>query len=272
MLTEKTFDTGELTLNYAEGPASGPAMVLLHGLSLWRQSWDALIPELTSSWHVFAFDLRGHGKSGRVANEYHVVDYSRDIVAFLRSSAEPTVLVGHSLGGCVALVAAGEYPEGVRAVVSVDPGLLLFVRNIASAPVFNDWFTWLYETMKDSPPYEAVVARCRKTLPPDASDANVKQFADMVYSVAADAAEAILSDQILEGLDLSGALQKIKCPTLVLQGDWANGGAMRDEDADFVRANLPSAVIVNNPNRGHIMPDEHPGVILHHMNAFLAAL
>ena len=88
MLTEKTFDTGELTLNYAEGPASGPAMVLLHGLSLWRQSWDALIPELTSSWHVFAFDLRGHGKSGRVANEYHVVDYSRDIVAFLRSSAE----------------------------------------------------------------------------------------------------------------------------------------------------------------------------------------
>ena len=122
MLTEKTFDAGELTLNYAEGPASGPAMVLLHGLSLWRQSWDALIPELTSSWHVFAFDLRGHGKSGRVANEYHVVDYSRDIVAFLRSSAKPTVLVGHSLGGFVALVAAGEYPEGVRAVVSVDPG------------------------------------------------------------------------------------------------------------------------------------------------------
>ena len=40
---------------------------------------------------------------------------------------------------------------------------------------------------------------------------------------------------------------------------------MRDEDADFVRANPPSAVIVNNPNRGHIMPDEHPGVILQHM-------
>ena len=51
----------------------------------------------------------------------------------------------------------------------------------------------------------------------------------MIYSVAADAAEAILSDQMLEGLDLSGALQKIKCPTLVLQGDWADVGrcAMR---------------------------------------------
>jgi hypothetical protein len=61
-----------------------------------------------------------------------------------------------------------------------------------------------------------LVAWCRETLLPDAGDANVKPFADMVYSVAADAAKAILSDQMLEGLDLSGALQKSKCPTLVL--------------------------------------------------------
>jgi hypothetical protein len=67
-----------------------------------------------------------------------------------------------------------------------------------------------------------------------------------------------------------GALQKIKCPTLVLQGDWANGGAMRDEDADFVRANLPSAVIVNNPNRVTSCRMSIPASFLQHMNAFLA--
>ena len=64
MLTESSFDTGEVVINYAEGPALGSPLVLLHGSTLDWQSWQHLIPPLAQTWHAYACDLRGHGKSG----------------------------------------------------------------------------------------------------------------------------------------------------------------------------------------------------------------
>ena len=112
MLLEKTFDTGELTLNYAEGPASGPPLLLLHGLTGWWPSFQPLMPHLMPTWHIYACDLRGHGKSGRVADRYRVTDYVRDIVTFLRQQiGTPTVLLGHSLGALTALFCDGILPR-----------------------------------------------------------------------------------------------------------------------------------------------------------------
>ena len=90
MLSEKTFDTSDLTISYAEGPASGPPIVLLHGLTLDKESYQVLVPHLTPDWHLYACDLRGHGKSGRVAGRYLMADYIADTVTFLRGRvAEP---------------------------------------------------------------------------------------------------------------------------------------------------------------------------------------
>src|SRR6187551_706929 len=115
MLQEKSFDTGEVTLNYAEGSKSGPTMVMLHGGSVSWENLKPLIASLTEHWHVYAIDLRGHGKSGRpVDEEYHIVDYARDVVAFLQQKVnEPTVLMGHSLGGLAALATAPQVSDYV---------------------------------------------------------------------------------------------------------------------------------------------------------------
>jgi len=83
MLPEKFFDTGELTINYAEGGESGPPLVLLHGLTGRWQDFQPVIPQLTPKWHVYGCDLRGHGKSGRIAGHYYLTDYLRDLIAFL---------------------------------------------------------------------------------------------------------------------------------------------------------------------------------------------
>ncbi|MFY9662418.1 MAG: alpha/beta fold hydrolase, partial [Terriglobales bacterium] len=73
-LVERTFDIGEgqlaVRLNYAEGPAAGPPLVLLHGLGRRWQVFLPLIPALSMRWHIFAVDLRGHGKSSRVSRGY----------------------------------------------------------------------------------------------------------------------------------------------------------------------------------------------------------
>src|SRR5436305_1794984 len=122
VLSEKTFDTGELTISYAEGLASGPPMVLLHGLTLDKESYQVLVPHLTSDWHLYACDLRGHGRFGRVVGRYLMADYISDTIAFLRGLvAEPAIIIGHSAGGLIALGVAAEAPELVRALVLLDP-------------------------------------------------------------------------------------------------------------------------------------------------------
>ena len=85
MMKETAFDTGKVRINYAEGPSSGPPLVLLHGGSAWWQDFTPIIPDLASHWHLFAPDLRGHGKSGRVAWSYGsnfkiVMDHGRERV------------------------------------------------------------------------------------------------------------------------------------------------------------------------------------------------
>lgn len=271
MLVEKSFDTGELVLNYAESDSPGAPMVLLHGLTGGWQGWDPLIPELSKKWHIFALDLRGHGKSGRGA-QYRIVDYARDVIAFLRSIDEPPVLVGHSTGALTALGTAAYASAGLRAVVLIDPPLCLRNLSMADTPGFQGWFAWVYDAVKDNPSYETVLARCRASIPPESGEAEVKKLADQIYGIAAGTVENVLHDEHLDALDLASALQHVECPTLLLQGDWTNGGAMRQEDADFVRANLPSARIIFIPNGSHLVQDQYAGITLQHMGAFLSSI
>src|SRR5512140_1646619 len=108
MLTEKSFNTGSLTINYAEGPTNGEPLVLLHGGTTRWQELNPLISELENNWHVFACDLRGHGKSDR-ADSYRAIDFFPDTVTFIRNLIGfPTILVGHSAGAIAALGTASQ--------------------------------------------------------------------------------------------------------------------------------------------------------------------
>src|SRR3954447_308874 len=94
-LLEKQFDAGTVLINYAEGPPNGPPFVILHGGSAsWRYA-GAFIALLVDRWHVYAPDFRGHGESGRVAGQYNLRDYAKDIAAFLDGVVrKETILYG----------------------------------------------------------------------------------------------------------------------------------------------------------------------------------
>lgn len=267
MLTEKSFDAGEVVLNYAERETAGPPMVLLHGLTGWWQGYEPIIPRL-AGWHIYACDLRGHGKSGRVAGRYRVPDYAGDIVAFLRDIVvEPAVLVGHSLGGLTALATAAQAP--VLALILVDPPLYLRNLSVRDTPAVYEWFKWVSAT---SPlPYEEVVAHC-KIMSPDAGDDDIHSMADNISSVSADTVNITLQDRLIEGLDIEQALRQVKCPMLLLRGEWSLGAAVRDEDEALVQASIPHVVSVQIPNTGHNFLFEQPDATLPHIERFLQSL
>ena len=114
MLTERTFDTGKVTINYAESASSGPLLVLLHGIGSRWQVFLNTIPSLAVRWRVVAVDLRGHGRSGRVTDGYGLMQYAGDVGALLRHlSDEPAVLVRDLTGRLTAWIEVGA-PDAER--------------------------------------------------------------------------------------------------------------------------------------------------------------
>lgn len=269
MQNEKVFDTGELMLNYYDG-GSGAPLVLLHGLTSNKAAWRPLLPTLEVEYRVYALDMRGHGKSGRAPdNHYRNVDYARDVIAFLKHFHAPSVLVGQSLGALVAIVTAAQYSEGVRALILLDPPLFSYSSSLQIEPQRTQWVSLVAATMRGDPSFDTIVARLRAAMP-DAPDEQVVGTARYISGVAPGAAEAALRDELWQGIDLPQVLQQIRCPTLLIHGDWDSGAVVRPEDIEMFKANCPSAQVVRLPGADHALKmQEQPEVVLQPTKDFL---
>ncbi|MBO3103915.1 alpha/beta fold hydrolase [Cellulomonas fengjieae] len=99
-------------------------VVLVHGLTDAGTAWPDLVQHWGDRWDVHAPDLRGHGLSPRFTDDELAAASAvllADIVALVDALPEPVALVGHSLGGVLALRAALARPGKVRALVLEDP-------------------------------------------------------------------------------------------------------------------------------------------------------
>jgi pimeloyl-ACP methyl ester carboxylesterase len=113
---------GTLALEIHGAEGSGPLVVLAHGMGDDRRSWDAVIPELVAAGHrVAAVDLRGCGESSAAWPSYGQGDIAGDLIALVRHLGGPAVLVGHSIAGGAATIAAAREPGLVSALVEVAP-------------------------------------------------------------------------------------------------------------------------------------------------------
>ncbi len=102
---------------------AGPAIVLLHGITGSSETWQELIPTLAKNFTVIAPDLLGHGQSAKPPTEYSMGAYAssvRDLLTVLRVMR--VTLVGHSLGGGVAMQFSYQFPEMCERLVLVSSG------------------------------------------------------------------------------------------------------------------------------------------------------
>lgn len=103
------------------GDPSSPALVLLHGGAAHAHWWSFIAPQFTQQYFVIAPDLSGHGDSGR-RDGYTMEQWADEVMSVARHAGaqERPIVVGHSMGGHVAIVVAARYGDELAGAIILD--------------------------------------------------------------------------------------------------------------------------------------------------------
>lgn len=126
-----------LRIGYREsGPPDGDPLVLVHGWAASSRMWLGTIEHLQSRYRCLALDLPGHGLSENPPIRWHTVENYAEICRRFRDelALPPAVMIGHSMGGLLALEVAIRDPELYRGLVLVCPAVGRPVNSSLSIP------------------------------------------------------------------------------------------------------------------------------------------
>lgn len=235
----------------------GPLIVLSHGIGDRRQAFRFMVPELVrAGFRVAAPDMRGHGESSM--GQWKAIsrtDVADDLVALIRHLGGPAVIVGHSLSGGAATIAAATAPDLVSGIVEIGPftrkvqyslGGIARIRRYRSGTLamsgvmllhsLRSWMRYLDVAYPHKPAdYDAYMAALRAKL---SEPGRMAEFLKTMKTSPADA---------------GAALPRITCPALVVMGtedpDWADPRA----EAEGIVAEMPAGLgdVAMLKGRGH---------------------
>jgi pimeloyl-ACP methyl ester carboxylesterase len=269
-----TVDGG--TLAYEVTGASGPLVVLAHGMGDSREAYRFVAPALVASgYRVATVDLRGCGESSVGWPSYSRTDIAGDLLALVEHLGSPAVL-GHSIAGGAATIAAAKAPALVTAVVELAP----FTRKQQLAlgdlrvPGFRRGMLRLLGTA-----VFGSVGQWRRYLElaypgpkPADWDARLGQIEAMLREPG-----RMKAMQAMGGsapVDAGAELGNVTCPVLVVQGaldpDWASPQA----EGEAIVAALPAGLgrLEMVPGAGHYPHVQFPSQVVTQMLSFLGSV
>lgn len=201
-------DVGGLDLAYVEVAGSGPPLVLVHGFTDTSRSFSLLAPHLSGR-RLIMPDLRGHGAS-QAGRGFGIADFADDVAGLIRRlRLERPVVVGHSLGGMVAMQLAARHPELVGGLAllatTLNPGMTPDHPLVAGVAALRDpilpadpFYDWWHQCGPGVP--QAFLAGMAK----DASAMPAARW------------RAILEE--IRRTDLGGAARAMRARTLIIAG------------------------------------------------------
>ncbi len=268
MIHEKVYQSPVVKINYAESQDNEPPFLLLHGGSSRWQSFEVIIPDLSKDYHIYAPDLRGHGKSGRVPQSYKIQDYEADLISFIKNVIKkPTIIFGHSLGGMVGVMLAAHYPEMVKALIIGDSPLSFETicnhlhQHREMTIQWRDWARMHSSQLIAQNLKEMLVPVPGKDTPIKAKEIfgeNNPWFdfmGECLNQNDPDMLTSIIDDYeaTVKEYDVQKLFPKITCPVLILRGSEEQGSLISDEDANNALNLLPHAIQIQISHVGHAL-------------------
>jgi 2-succinyl-6-hydroxy-2,4-cyclohexadiene-1-carboxylate synthase len=267
-MAAKRVRAGELEIAYDEVGGGERPLVLVHGFTGHRRDFEPQLPGLAAFGRTLAPDLRGHGETGAAADPagYTLARLVDDLLAFLDALGVGRCdLLGHSLGGMVALRAVLRAPERVASLVLMDSA----ARALDFLPADAFRLAW---TVARSAGMERLQALVRERAATDALRTEADRRLEREWGAerywarqrerfcAVDPeAYAGLGRELLEQESLVARLGEIRCPTLVLVGE---GDAPFVREAELLAEHIPDARRAVVPDAGHQPQLENPAAWL----------
>ncbi|MDE3153821.1 MAG: alpha/beta fold hydrolase [Acidobacteriota bacterium] len=269
-----------IELNYRlDGPGGdGPTLLMIHGFGASLRSWDDICPFLASGCSIIRLDLKGSGLSAKPHDgRYRAADQATLIEHFLAQlGVTDVVLVGHSLGGAIALLICFDaieraLPFRVSGLILIDSAgypqrLPFFVRAVRFPPTrlafdllparFSVWF---------------VLSRIF-SVKSRVTSARVQMYAhdlDLPGGRAAlrDVAESLSQN---DGRQLASRLPAVRVPTLLIWG--RNDPVIPLAHGERFNHDLASSELVILDDTGHVPHEERPAAVASHLSSFVRRL
>lgn len=255
---EKSYDTGEVKLNYIVGPNNGSNLLLIPAQMGTWESYKKVLITLSKRFKVYVVDLRGHGKSTWTPGVYSWKTVGNDLKLFIENVIKEKVVVGgNSSGGILALWCAVHVSNYVSGIILEDAPIFS-----AEMPRFKEQDKFVYNGLKhlvnqigNIPNRD--LANYFKDMEIPASDKRIKKIPNWFVSWLSrkikkfqnkypdspveigfpfpdslrllikslsmfdpDFARAFVDGRFYEGINHEEALKQVRCPILLLQANW----------------------------------------------------
>lgn len=274
MTEHLSIDGGALAYEVS-GP-TGPLVVLAHGMGDSRQAYRFLTPLLVEAgYRVAAVDLRDCGESSTGWASYTRTDIAGDLVALIGHLGGPAVLVGHSIAGGAATIAAANAPSLVTALVELAP----FTRkqeyslsDVGDADFRRGALSLLTVNLVGSlRSWKKYLDLAYPTKPAD-WDARLSQISAMLSEPAR--MKALQAMGKAAPTDAGAKLGEVACPVLVVQGDLDPDWVSPRKEGEAIVAALPTGLgrLDVIPGAGHYPHAQVPSQVATPVLSFLASI
>ncbi len=277
--------------HWGERRAGVPPLVMVHGWMDVSASFQFMVDAMQEERWVVSPDWRGYGlTTGAATDNYWFPDYLADLDGLLDHLApgEPVDLVGHSMGGNVAMLYAGVRPQRVRRLINLE-GFGMPATRPAQAPGrYAQWMDELRQlgrgelALKTYDSVDGVARRLMKTNPRLGADKAAwlathwaAPDAQGRWAILGDAAHKVVNAQLYRVDEVLEIYRRITAPTLsVVAADnsleqWWKGRFTLAEYEERLKA-VPTLHSAQVADAGHMMHHDQPAVLAALVEAFLA--
>jgi pimeloyl-ACP methyl ester carboxylesterase len=226
-----------IDLAYDDTGKGSETFVLIHGAFGRRVDYSEQVAYFSPSFRVIAMDLRGHGDSPKPDDGYSISQFADDVAALCRSlDVTDAFVVGHSMGGVIAVELASRYPELVKAVATLDSPSII--------PGWHDRHTGPYGAGIHGPDYLRIL-KGFLDVASSATDDQERRAASMKAIDAMPRHAIVGTWDAIGDWDPEQALKRVSVPLLYLDH------GQPDLDYELLRSFVPQLLTGQTVGAGH---------------------
>lgn len=261
-MDSKVCEANGIDIHYLRTGGSKPPLILLHGLTASGACWTPLARALQGEYDVVMPDARGHGTSSAPAKGYRYEDHANDVIGLIqRLGLAAPVLLGHSMGGMTAVLAASRITAVIRALILADPTFLSpeRQRDVHTSDVVAQQRRLLNLDKKE------VLAQARARHPQ-----RRPEFIELVTEARLTTRLAAFEVLVPPNPEYRRLISTIDVPMLLVIGD--NGAVVSLETARELKNLNPRLRIEQIQHAGHGLPYDQPERLEAAIKFFLRSL